>query len=52
MAAADTARKTRIEREIGLLALVGVESPDSEKKIEEASHSEEHQREDEGVKRM
>ncbi|GLI74839.1 hypothetical protein PoHVEF18_003087 [Penicillium ochrochloron] len=52
MAAADTARKTRIEREIGLLALVGVESPDSEKKIEEVSHSEEYQREDEGVKRM
>lgn len=52
MAAADAARKARIEREIGLLALVGVESPESEKKIEDVAHSEEYQREDEGVKRM
>jgi hypothetical protein len=52
MAAADAARKARIESEIGLLALVGVESPESEKKIEEVSHSEEYQREDESVQRM
>ncbi|OOQ83624.1 MFS monosaccharide transporter [Penicillium brasilianum] len=53
MAAADAARKTRIEREIGLLALVGVESPENdEKKIEEVSHSEEYVREDDEVKRL
>lgn len=51
MAAADAARKARIESEIGLLALVGVESPESEKKIEEVSHSEEISREDEDAKR-
>lgn len=52
MAAADAARKARIESEIGLLALVGVESPESEKKMEEVSHSEEYQREDKDEKRM
>lgn len=52
MAAADASRKARIESEIGLLALVGVESPESEKKIEEVSHSEEYVREDDGVKGM
>ena len=41
MAAADAARKARIESDIGLLALVGVESPESEKKFDEVSHSEE-----------
>lgn len=52
MAAADAARKARIESEIGLLALVGVESPESEKRVEEVSHSEEYVRDDEGVKQM
>ncbi|KAJ5433453.1 uncharacterized protein N7458_012609 [Penicillium daleae] len=51
MAAADAARKARIESEIGLLALVGVESPESEKKSEEVSHSEEISREHEDAKR-
>ncbi|KAJ5691920.1 Major facilitator superfamily domain general substrate transporter [Penicillium macrosclerotiorum] len=40
MAAADAARKERIEREIGLLALVGVESADEKTGLEEATHSE------------
>lgn len=52
MAAADAARKARIESEIGLLALVGVESPESEKKIEEVSHSEDYVRGEDGEKRM
>jgi hypothetical protein len=53
MAAADAVRKTRIEREIGLLALVGVEGPENdEKKIEEVSHSEEYVREDDEAKRL
>ncbi|KAF3401967.1 MFS glucose transporter mfs1 [Penicillium rolfsii] len=53
MAAADAARKARIEREIGLLALVGAESPSSEKKIEEISHTrQEFQREEKSVKHM
>ena len=42
MAAADAARKARIESEIELLALVGVESSECEKKIAEVSHSEEY----------
>ncbi|KAJ5652778.1 hypothetical protein N7507_010204 [Penicillium longicatenatum] len=40
MAAADAERKHRIEREIGLLALVGVESSAMEKEELGASHSE------------
>lgn len=40
MAAADAERKARIESEIGLLALVGVEGPGSEKHTIETSHSE------------
>lgn len=39
MAAADSERKARIESDIGLLALVGVETPETEKVIDTA-HSE------------
>lgn len=39
LAATDAARKQRIESEIGLLALVGVESSE-EKSVEAATHSE------------
>lgn len=54
MAAADAARKARIESEIGLLALVGVEGSESEKekKIEEISHDEELVRGVDGEKHM
>lgn len=41
MAAADAERKHRIESEIGLLALVGMESPEREKQVEAAAGSEE-----------
>jgi hypothetical protein len=41
MAAADADRKHRIEREIGLLALLGMESPESEKHVETTAGSEE-----------
>ncbi|KAJ6153651.1 hypothetical protein N7470_006610 [Penicillium chermesinum] len=40
MAAADAERRARIDREIGLLALVGVEAPESEKGIIDSRHDE------------
>lgn len=40
IAAADTARKHRIESEIGLLALVGVEGYEEKKGVEAVEHRE------------